>query len=162
MPEVVLRRAVPDDLPVVERLWQLDRHEMAEFWRSRPDPDGLFRPGVPAMLVSDPDRDAWFILADGRVAGLASTRRRADGARSVFSFLVVRAARRSGVGRAAAAQVLAAHPGEWAVAFQEVNAGAAVFWRSVAAGAAVDGVVREEVETTPRGSEQVWLRFATT
>ena len=52
--------------------------------------------------------------------------------RVMGEFFVVRAARRSGVGRAAAVDAMRLHPGRWEIPFQEENPGAAAFWRRVA------------------------------
>jgi predicted acetyltransferase len=161
MPEVVVRRATDDDRELVARLWQLDRHDLSQFWGTRPGPEGLFRPEVVATFFSDADRQAWIIEADGDIAGLAVTRLRDDGASSVFSFFVLRGLRRAGVGSLAATQLVAASPGRWAIAFQEDNVGAAVFWRRLASNL-VGGAVREERETVPdRTLAQTWLLFDT-
>jgi predicted acetyltransferase len=157
MPHVVVRRATDDDRELVARLWQLDRHDLSQFWGTRPGPDGLFRPEVVATFFTDPDRQAWIIEADGDIAGLTVTRVRDDGARSVFAFFVLRGLRRSGVGSQAAAQLIAESPGRWAIAFQEDNVGAAAFWRRVVRGLVGDAV-REERETVPdRSLAQTWL-----
>lgn len=161
MPQVVVRRATDDDRELVGRLWQLDRHDLSQFWGTRPGPDGLFRPEVVASFFSDPDRQAWVVEADGDVAGLAVTRVRHDGARSVFAFFVLRGLRRTGVGTQAAAQLIAGSPGRWAIAFQEDNVGAAAFWRRLVRDLVGDDV-REERETVPdRSLAQTWLLFDT-
>ena len=157
MPHVVVRRADDDDRELVARLWQLDRHDLSQFWGTRPGPDGLFRPEVVETFFTDPDRQAWIIEADGDIAGLTVTRVRDDGAWSVFAFFVLRGLRRSGVGSQAAAQLIASSPGRWAIAFQEDNVGAAAFWRQVVRGLVGDAA-REERETVPdRSLAQTWL-----
>jgi predicted acetyltransferase len=157
MPQVVVRRATDDDRDLVARLWQLDRHDLSQFWGTRPGPDGLFRPEVVQTFFSDPDRQAWVIEADADVAGLAITRVRDDGARSVFAFFVLRGLRRTGVGSLAAAQLIADDPGRWAIAFQEDNVAAAAFWRRLVRDLVGDSA-REERETVPdRDLAQTWL-----
>jgi predicted acetyltransferase len=54
-------------------------------------------------------------------------------------FFVVRAARREGVGHAAAMGVFQLYPGRWEIPFQEENPAAAVFWRRVATDAVGPG-----------------------
>jgi predicted acetyltransferase len=63
---------------------------------------------------------AGFVFVRGLAAGA--------GPLVMGEFLVVRAVRRRGVGRAAARMVLARHPGAWEIPFQEANAEAARFW----------------------------------
>ena len=161
MPDVVVRRATPDEQPLVARLWQLDRHDLSQYRGSTPGPDGLFRPEVVATFFTDPGREAWIIEADGDLAGFCVTRQRDDGSRSVFAFFVLRARRRRGIGRLAALTLLAAEPGPWAIAFQEVNAGAAAFWRGIATEVA-GGSWREEHESVPdRAMAETWIRLDT-
>lgn len=161
MPEVVVRRATDDDRELVARLWQLDRHDLSQFWGTRPGVDGLFRPEVVDTFFSDPDRQAWIIEADGDLAGLTITRIRDDGARSVFAFFVLRGLRRTGVGSLAAAQLIAESPGRWAIAFQEDNVAAAAFWRRLVRDLVGDAA-REERETVPdRTLAQTWLHLDT-
>ena len=161
MPQVVVRRATDDDRELVARLWQLDRHDLSQFWGTRPGEDGLFRPEVVATFFSDPDRQAWIIEADGDIAGLTVTRVRDDGACSVFAFFVLRGLRRTGVGSLAAAQLIAGSPGRWAIAFQEDNVAAAAFWRRLVRDL-IGEAVREERETVPdRSLAQTWLMLDT-
>jgi predicted acetyltransferase len=101
------------------------------------------------------------IEADADVAGLAVTRVRDDGARSVFAFFVLRGLRRTGVGSLAAAQLIADDPGRWAIAFQEDNVAAAAFWRRLVRDLVGDSA-REERETVPdRNLAQTWLLLDT-
>ena len=51
---------------------------------------------------------------------------------TLAEFWVAPAARRTGIGRALALDVLGRHPGAWEVAFQHGNASAVRFWRAVA------------------------------
>ena len=73
---------------------------------------------------------------------------------------MVRGARRSGVGREAVRQLLAARPGAWTVAFQETNPGAVAFWRGV--GADHDPQWTEEVRPVPDRPDlppDSWISF---
>jgi predicted acetyltransferase len=145
--------------PVVERLWQLYRHDLSEFRGSLPDVAGLFhtRPLDP-FLDGDPDRAAHLFLQDGPV-GFALVSRIASGPRLMSEFFVVRAARGHGVGRAAADALFALYPGAWEIPFQEENAVAARFWRRVAAETAGEGVREERrpVPGKPHIPPDVWL-----
>ena len=148
--------------PVVERLWQLYRHDLSEFRGSLPDMAGAFhtRPLDP-FLEGDDDRPAHLFLRDGPV-GFALVSRATSAPRLMSEFFVVRAARRQGVGRAAVDALFALYPGRWQIPFQEENVAAARFWRRVAAEVAVEGVdeQRRPVPGKPHIPADVWLTFA--
>ena len=148
--------------PVVERLWQLYRHDLSEFRGSLPDMVGAFhtRPLDP-FLEGDDDRRAHLFLRDGPV-GFALVGHANSPPHLMSEFFVVRAARRQAVGRAAANALFALYPGPWQIPFQEENVAAARFWRRVAAEVAVDGVdeQRRPVPGKPHIPPDVWLTFA--
>jgi predicted acetyltransferase len=144
----VLELATPRDAPVLERLWQLYLHDLSEFRDSHPNEDGLFkREKLEPFLVEDPDRAAYLFRRDGRPVGFALVSGLRDETHWVDQFFVVRSARASGVGRAAAAEVLRRHPGRWRIGFQNENPKAARFWRRLAAEHGSD--VREERQPVP-------------
>jgi predicted acetyltransferase len=83
--------------------------------------------------------------------------------RVLSSFFVVRGARRSGVGRQLAAQVLAGFPGRWEIAFQDANEPAGHFWRAVATDA-VGTTWAEERRPVPGRPDlppDAWILFTT-
>jgi len=142
-PSVTIEVAGNELRPVIERLAQLERHDLSEFRGSMPDENGLFAYTRLPLFFGEPGYRAFVIRHGGDIAGFALTRVRAeDGATSIVSFFVVRALRRSGVGYRAALALLAERPGPWAIAYQEVNQGAARFWRRVVT-AAVGSAWRE-------------------
>ncbi|GAB4004109.1 GNAT family N-acetyltransferase [Nocardioides ultimimeridianus] len=126
-----------DELPILRWLWQAFRADLASVVHGLPYADGRYqakdvddlpRPDVVGYLAWRPhpntgeDAPIAFALVDG--IGLAE--------RSVSGFWVAPAARRDGVGIRLALDVLARHPGPWAIAFQHENPYAASFWRRVA------------------------------
>lgn len=119
--------------PVVERLGQLERHDLSSLVGEVPGPDGLFEFPRLSRFFGDAGHEAHLIYADATLAGFCLTRPFEDGSRFIHSFFVVRALRRHGVGLAAARQLLQSHAGRWTIAFLEENASAARFWRAVAA-----------------------------
>ncbi len=147
---------------VLERLWQLYRHDLSEFRGSLPDRNGLFhtRPLAP-FLADDPDRRAYVFERDGGPVGFGLVGRVTTGPMLMFEFFVVRAVRGQGVGGAAAEALFALHPGDWEIPFQEDNATAARFWRGVTARAARDGVREERrpVPGKPHIPDDVWLKI---
>ena len=129
--------------PVVERLWQLYRHDLSEFRGTVPDVAGVFHTRMlDTFLDGDADRAAHLVLRHSPV-GFALVSRATSAPRLMAEFFVVRAVRRQGVGRAAVDALFALYPGEWEIPFQEDNVAAARFWRRVAAELAVEGVLEE-------------------
>jgi predicted acetyltransferase len=156
--------------PAVEALWQLYQHDLSEFRGTLPDAAGRYRSARLASFFEDPDRTGHLILTPGRgrpagagdaPAGFALVRGLAQDRRVMGEFFVVRALRRHGVGRRAAAQVLARHPGPWEIPFQEENPGAARFWRGLATDLAGDAwhEERRPVPNLPGSPPDVWLRL---
>ena len=157
---LTVRLVTAEQRPVLERLWQLYRHDLSEFRGSLPDRDGLFhtRPLAP-FLADDPDRHAYVFGRDGGPVGFGLVGRVTTGRMLMFEFFVIRAVRGQGVGRAAAEALFALHPGAWEIPFQEENDTAARFWRSLAAGASRDGLHEElrPVPGKPHIPDDVWL-----
>lgn len=111
---------------MLSNLGQLYRYDLAAAYRPLPNDDGTFHNRRLDVFLSGLDTGlrAWLVHAGGRLAGFAMVRTADDGTHSVADFFVVRALRRSGVGRTAAREVLAMFPGPWRIAFQRYNPGA--------------------------------------
>jgi predicted acetyltransferase len=135
---LTIRPTTPADRPVLERLWLLFRHDMSEVSGTLPDPSGQFRRERLDAAFTEPGWQglmAHLQPADGGApspVGFALVRGVDGPTRVLSSFFVVRGARRAGIGRQLAAQVLASFPGRWEIAFQDANAPAVRFWREVA------------------------------
>src|SRR5215471_15657454 len=115
MSAVSVRLASDADRPVLERLWLMFRHDMSEFTGVLPHPDGTFRSErLEAAFTSD-DWAPYLITSADRPAGFAFVRALGTSPRVLNSFFVVRGARRTGIGLRAVQQVVALHPGSWAV-----------------------------------------------
>jgi predicted acetyltransferase len=142
---VTVTVAQPDELVLVERLWQLYRHDLSEFRDMLPQADGLFRPGRLPAHVDDDGNAVYLVRADGAPAGFVLVGGLHAEEHTVSELFVVRAVRRYGVGRQVALDVLRRHPGRWFVGFQEENPGAARFWRRLATEVAGDTWTEERV-----------------
>jgi predicted acetyltransferase len=129
---VTLRLADTSMRPVVERLGQLERHDLSPWTGDLPGPAGLFDYPRLSRFFTEADHAAYLIYSDGRLGGFSLIRPFDNGATFIHTFFVVRALRRQGVGLAAAIDMLRSRRGRWAVAFLEQNAPAARFWRQVA------------------------------
>jgi predicted acetyltransferase len=164
-----LRQLTPATRPVIERLWQLYRHDLSEF-RGTHGPDGFIgslpdergeyhRRTLTPFLEDDDDRAAYLFYRDVHPVGFAFVSGVAGEVKLMCEFFVVRGLRRRGVARAAVDQLFARHTGTWEIPFQEANVAAARFWRRVAADAGGDDA-REERRPVPGKPEippDVWI-----
>jgi len=159
MTGTVLDRMTDADRPVAERLWQLYQHDMSEFRGSFPSPEGLFKAGRLPTFFADPERCGYLVESSSGPAGVVYVRGVHTEPRVMGEFFVVRAARRSGVGREAALSAMRLHPGRWEIPFQEENPGAAAFWRRVATDLVGSGWSEERrpVPDKPHIPPDVWL-----
>ncbi|WP_030666985.1 GNAT family N-acetyltransferase [Streptomyces cellulosae] len=158
--ELDIRPATPADRPTVERLWLLFRHDLSEFGGQLPNPDGTFRSErLEAAFSGDPDWAPYLFSVGEHPVGFAFVRALSGPTRVLNSFFVVRGVRRSGVGLRAVREVVARHPGEWEIAFQDANAGAVRFWRRVAVELAGDRWEEERrpVPDRPDLAPDVWI-----
>ena len=126
-----------DQWDIVAWLWQAFRQDLALIVNGFPYADGRYQA---AELRSYPSPDGAGYLAwrphpktgERAPVGFAVVRGLQGDRRSITGFWVTPAARRDGVGRALAAEVLSRHEGPWSIGFQQDNFGAGVFWRTVA------------------------------
>lgn len=156
-----LRPATDADRPVLDRLWQLFRHDLSGLRGELPAPDGTFRRERLDAAFDDPDRTAYVITQAGHPAGLAIVRGLTEPTLVINSFFVVRGARRSGVGTRAVEQLVEQHPGRWEVAFQDGNRAAVAFWRTTATRLAGTAwrEQRRPVPARPDLPPDVWISF---
>jgi predicted acetyltransferase len=168
-PHVLVRPTTPADRPTVERLWLMFRHDMSEFAAGGqvqpqlPNPDGTFRSERVDAAFDGRDGDwAPYLFWSGeRPVGFSFVRGITAPTRVLNSFFVVRGARRGGVGLRAVRDVVARHPGNWEVAFQDANPGAVAFWRRVGEDLA-PGEWGEERRPVPGRADlppDVWVSF---
>jgi predicted acetyltransferase len=160
---VVLVPADRSDRAVLGNLGQLYRHDLSESYGLLPNPDGSFnyRRLDEFRIGADPEQRAWLITAAGGLAGFVMTRRMDDGATTICDFFVVRALRRTGVGREAARLTIATFSGPWAIAFQRYNPGTERFWSKVATDAVGDAWTIEDDEPVEGRPPDTWIRFST-
>ncbi|ADB30606.1 GCN5-related N-acetyltransferase [Kribbella flavida DSM 17836] len=164
MTEVVTVQEVGEEQrAVVERLGQLERHDLSEFRGYTPDADGIFCYERLPLFFSDPERRVYLIHHGATLAGFATTRPLPDGSTSIGAFFVVRALRRRTVGHRAALELLHHRPGRWSIAFQEENPGAARFWRRLATAAVGPAWTEEQrpVPGHPDHTPDTWLLLDT-
>jgi predicted acetyltransferase len=150
---------------VFERLWQLYVHDLSESRGSVPNEEGVFKSGHLDWYRSSPGEWAAFLVTDsGAPIGFAFIGLRwAGGKRTVGDFFIVRARRRSGIGRAVARALIGLYPGAWEIAFQDDNPGAPDFWRGVVRDIVGDAWSEElrAVPDKPQVAPDRWLVFDT-
>jgi predicted acetyltransferase/8-oxo-dGTP pyrophosphatase MutT (NUDIX family) len=160
---IEVRRLGDADWPVVERLWQLHRHDLSDTVESTPDAEGLYKTVRLTEYRDEPQHWGYLLLRAGLPIGFLLVRRMGSGTHVLGEFFIVRAVRRTGVGRAVVADVLATQPGDWTVAFQAGNTAAARFWRQIAAEYFEPGWTEElgPVQGKPEIPSDVWLHGTT-
>ena len=154
---------------VLENLGQLYRHDLSEAYGHLPNPDGTFNNRRLDLFLAGADLEhrAWLITAAGRLGGFVMTapdERGEPGERdgmSVSDFFVVRALRRTGVGREAARQVVALFPGGWSIGFQSYNPGVQRFWSQVATDVAGDQWTTYDDPPVAGRPPDSWIVFRT-
>jgi len=148
---------------VLENLGQLYRHDLSEAYRHLPNPDGTFNNRRLDLFLAgtDPAHRAWLITAAGSLCGFLMTAPADSGGTSISDFFIVRALRRSGVGREAARQVIAMTPGRWSIGFQSYNPGAQRFWSQVASDAAGDNWAIHNDPPVASRPPDTWITFQT-
>jgi predicted acetyltransferase len=163
---VELERAGPERRETLANLFQLYTHDFSEQWAGERQgdlgEDGRFA-AYPFLdsYWAEADREPLLIRADGKLAGFALINTFAhSGLPTDFSmaeFFVARKYRRSGVGLAAATEVIRARPGQWDIAVARRNLAAQPFWRRVAAAVAVGGI--DELDRADERWNGLILRF---
>ena len=150
----------PVNRSVAERLWQLYRHDLSAVTGSLPDAGGRFPPGRLPRYFEQPDTPGFLLRSGASPVGFCGVLPH-DGFRSIGDFFVVHAARRTGVGEAAATHLIRSLPGPWGIAFQDANAGAARFWPRVATGLVGTEWTEEHrpVPGKPDVPPDHWIRF---
>lgn len=134
---MIVRPVADHEWEIVSWLWQDFRHDLGTVVGGFPYADGRYQH---AWLDEYPRVDGVGYLVwrphpqtgEEAPVAFATVRGVGSGACTMQSFFVVPAARRDGLGRRFALDVLARHPGAWAIPFQGGNDRAAAFWRVVA------------------------------
>lgn len=159
LPAVILRTAIPRDRATLDRLWLMFRHDLSEFRRVLPAPDGTFRSERLDASFTDPDWRTYVIETEHRPVGLALVRGLVLPPRVISGFFVVRGVRRQGVGLLAVRELVTAYAGPIKVAFQAENAAASRFWRRAATEITPDqwSEERRPVPGRPDLAPDIWI-----
>lgn len=154
-----------DQWDVVAWLWQAFRHDLSEVVGGLPYADGRYQH---AWLDEHPRPDGAGYLAwqahpktgEQAPVAFATVRGVGSGTCTMQAFFVVPAARRGGLGRRIARDVVGRHRERWQIPFQHDNVAAGGFWRAVAGDLWGEGwtEVREPVPGQPDVPPDHWIR----
>ncbi|MEM7249212.1 MAG: hypothetical protein AAF533_28110 [Acidobacteriota bacterium] len=137
---VTLVRATQADALLLENLLSLYLHDLSAIYPMEPNPDGRFVYDRLPLYWTEPDRRrAYLIESEDRVAGFALTSRGSPATDDpedldTSEFFILRADRRSGIGKQAAHRLWDEQPGRWVVRVPEVNRAGSPFWRETVSG----------------------------
>ncbi|TCC51013.1 GNAT family N-acetyltransferase [Kribbella capetownensis] len=157
-----VRRAAAEDRVVLERLWLMFRHDMSEFQGQLPLPDGGYRSEwLEKVLTGDPDWAGYLFFNGENPIGFCFMRALTQPVRVLNAFFMVRPMRRNRLGLRAVQEVLAHHPGQCDVAFQDNNEKAVRFWQRVATEVSGDVWTREHrtIPSKPDATPDSWISF---
>jgi predicted acetyltransferase len=160
--EVLLDAATEADAALLSNLLELYIHDLSTAF---PDielgADGRFGYRRLPLYWSEPERFAFLIRCDGRIAGFVLAMRGSPVTADpevldVAEFFVLRRYRRSGVGRRAAFLLWNRLPGTWTVRVSQGNPSALSFWSGVI-GEFSNGTA---TEWTHPGNHNPWRVFS--
>jgi predicted acetyltransferase len=132
--DVTLEVAAAGSAPLLANLLELYCHDMSEIFPLEVGPDGRFGYDRLPLYWSEPDTHFAFIIRSGvHIAGFALVTRGSPASDDpeVFDlaeFFVLRAHRRSRVGRRAAFLLWNRFPGQWVVRVLKANRAGVPFW----------------------------------
>lgn len=153
--------ATPNEEPILSNLLELYLHDFSEFHALDVGPDGKFGYANLPLYWNDPDRHAFLIKVDSKLAGLALVKKVPDatGHRSAWDmaeFFILRGWRRNGIGTRAAHEVWKRFPGPWQIRAMQSNKPALQFWAH-----AIQEVLGKALEPACIENEgQLWQIFS--
>jgi len=148
MTTVTLRAAERAQWPVLENLLQFYFYELSAWYPIRLGDDGRLAVPPRGDYLALPGTQAWLILADDELAGLAIVDDDLVDPRNDLNlgyFFVARRFRGRGVGAAAFGGLLARYPGAWELYYLARNRAAAAFWPKAFERAGVREIVQSDV-----------------
>jgi predicted acetyltransferase len=126
--------AAQEQASTIANLLELYVHDFSEFHHVELGADGRFGYKHLPLYWSEPDRYAFLVKVDGRLAGLALVKRGSEVSDratvwDVGEFFIVRAYRRQGIGMKVAHEVWSRFSGPWEVRVMQSNRAALNFWQ---------------------------------
>ncbi len=119
-------------------LWNLHQkylYEMTNFYDDEMDGEGNYHYGYFDAYFTEPERKAFLIYSDGKLAGFAMVNPYsylgADPDHVLAEFTIFPAFRKNHIGLEAARHILESLPGSWEIKYNERNAAAKALWNRV-------------------------------
>jgi len=130
---VELKSVAPDERPILANLYQLYIHDFTDFVDQPLGDDGRFDYDPLPAYWTEPNRFAFLVKAEGRLAGFALVKKGSHFAGDVdvwdmADFFIIRGARRRGIGYAVAETIWRQFSGKWEVRVMTTNLTALTFW----------------------------------
>ena len=133
MPELLIRRATPEDRLPLSRMLELYNYDLSEFWPHDLDVHGEYGYELDRYWAKA-EHHPFIAVVDGKFAGFALVNDEVKvGSRGSWmdQFFVIRKYRRASVGSVLAKRVFVQLPGPWEVGQIHSNCPAQAFWRNV-------------------------------
>jgi predicted acetyltransferase len=127
-PQVQLVAATAEQAPILANLIELYAHDFSEFFNVEVGEDGRFGYKSLPLYWSEPDRHAFLVRVDEKLAGLVLVKRGPADCWDMAEFFVLRGYRRSGIGSRVAHEVWRRFPGPWQVRVMQKNTAGQRFW----------------------------------
>ena len=148
---VTLRPVRPEDRALLWKLNQKYLYEMTRFYDDPMDEEGNYHYGHFEEYFTDPKREAYFLCVGETLVGFAMLHPYSQvGGRpdcTMAEFTVFPAYRRRRYALESARLLLARHPGQWEIKYNEKNVGAKRLWQTVTAPYRPEAVHLNEEET---------------
>ena len=135
--DIQLAAVLPAERAALQNLLEKYCYEFSQYDLVPFNQEGLFGYRCLDAYFTQPDRAAYFIRADRRLAGFVLINRHPDCPRpidwAVAEFFVGYPFRRRGVGTAAMREIFARYRGCWQIKYHPRNTASAAFWQKIAA-----------------------------
>jgi predicted acetyltransferase len=141
---VELKPVPAEGKDILNNLLEKYNYEFSQYDKIPFGTDGLFHYLHLDAYWTEKDRAAYFIMAEGALAGFALINAHPECDHpldwAVAEFFVAYPYRRSGVGSRAMEEIFRRHRGVWHIKYHPENTASAVFWNGIAQRHAQDGV----------------------
>jgi predicted acetyltransferase len=135
MMKIEIVKAGVEDKSVLRNMMELYLYDFSEYDGADLNQHGLFEYEYIDHYWTEPERQAFFLKVEGKLAGFALIREVESGEGfsyySMAEFFVMRKYRRQNLGKIFAHRLFDLFPGHWRVAQEDNNHPSQVFWRKV-------------------------------
>lgn len=133
--KIEIIKVAREDKSVLRNMMELYLYDFSEYDGADLNEHGLYEYEYIDPYWTEPERQAFFLRVDGKLAGFALVREVASAEgpahRSLAEFFVMRKYRRQKIGKLFAQRIFDLFPGLWRIAQEESNHPSQIFWRKV-------------------------------